>query len=113
MRPGQGRRSPYPWELGRRSAWRCHHYDPGRAGWVNADHVEVPRAAAEMFHERGIGVALAGRAEPAKAQMAFSDKVGRHSASMTGPLRPVRRPRHECRMVDVIGVVFEVARTSR
>ena len=38
-----------------------------------------------MFPERGIGVALAGRAEPAKAQMAFSDKVRRHSASMTGP----------------------------
>jgi hypothetical protein len=46
-----------------------HDGDADAAGGVDPDQVEEPGAAAQMLHERRVCVALAGRAEPAKAQV--------------------------------------------
>jgi hypothetical protein len=42
---------------------------PTSWGGVDADQVEESGAAAEVLHERGVGIALAGRAEPAQAEV--------------------------------------------
>src|SRR6185437_5695605 len=47
----------------------AHDGDPHSLGGVNADQVEESGAAAEVLHERWVGIALAGRAEPPQAEV--------------------------------------------
>jgi hypothetical protein len=87
FRPGSGR------------AWHsvyvvvAHDGNPHGLGGVDADQVEEPGAAAEVLHERWVGIALTGRAEPPRPRsylfpVTMMCRCRKRAASRTGPSRP-------------------------